>query len=280
LPDSIFESIDLVDRIAICRLQRLAMSRPSKSKPSKTAKLTQRTDHVLHRKPHAQITSERETQRKTIPKYKKEDDRDLVSVTNVMSRGPSPAHRKDIFLFRDQLVMLIEWFWPEILQACALPLDEKFLLQVLSAIKLNVPCEASAHLVTHIDKLIKFLNARSRKPPHTRRFCNDPRQLANATAGEPLIGFWTSMRKCELKANRCESAIGQRAIRSYIERKHRPLALLLREVKPGDILGYRAALKDYDLRDSHIVLCRKPTNLQRAWEAGLPNWTALGLGAR
>jgi hypothetical protein len=256
------------------------MSQTSKSKPSETAKLTQRTDHVSPRKSHAQITSGRQIQRKTIPKYKKEDDRDLVSVTDELRRGPRPTHRRDIFDFRDQLVMLIEWFWPEILQACALPLNKKFLLRVLSAIKLKVSCEASAHLVTHIDELVKFLTARSRNPPHTRTFRNDPRQLSNAMAGEPLISFWTSMRKCELKANRCESAIGQRAIRSYIERKHRRLAAMLREVKTGDILGYRRALKNYDLRDSHILLCRNPMILQEAWEAGVPNWIALGLVAK
>jgi hypothetical protein len=36
------------------------------------------------------------------------------------------------------------------------------MLQTLSAVKLKVPCEASAHLVNHIDKLNKFANARSK----------------------------------------------------------------------------------------------------------------------
>jgi hypothetical protein len=276
LPESIFESVDLVDRIAICRLQRLAMSQTSKTRPSKTTKSSQRTDHASQGKPNAQIPSGHLTQRNRLSKYKsKKDDEFLVSVANEVNRGPSPTHRSDLLQFRNQLVMLVETFWPEIQQACILPLDNKFLFGVLSAIELKVPCEASAHLVTHINKLIEFLNARGRKPPHARTFRNDPRQLANAMAGAPLIGFWTSMRKCELKANRCPTAIGQRAIRSYIERKHRELATMLREVKTGDILGYRRALKNYDLRDSHILLCRNPTRLQKAWEAGIPIWTLL-----
>ncbi len=198
-----------------------------------------------------------------------------MSLINAVKRGPSPAHRTDMFLFRNQLVSLVESFWPEIQQACIVPLDEKFLWWTLSAIQLKVPCEASDHLVSHIDKLIKLLKARSRKRPTKRTFRNDPRQLANAMAGVPLIEFWTSMRKCELKANRCEAAIGERAIRSYIERKHRRLAAMLRKVKTGDILGYRGALENYDLRDSHILLCRNPARLQKAWEAGIPIWTLL-----
>jgi hypothetical protein len=173
--------------------------------------------------------------------------------------------------------MLVEWFWPEIQEACRVPLDKTLLLRTLSAISKTVPCEASAHLVKHVDKLIQFIHARSKQPPHKRIFRNDPRQFTNALAGVPLIEFWTSMRKCELKANRCQSAVGYRAIRSYIERKHRRLAEMLRGVKPDDTLGYRAVLKDYDLRDAQIAFCRKPINLQKAWEAGKPNWTAHGL---
>jgi hypothetical protein len=227
-------------------------------------------------KPDAQIASKPKTKRRGYFEYQG-DDGELVSVANPVNRGPAPTHRSDLLPFRDQLVMLIEGYWPEIQEACTIPLDDRFLLQALQAIKLKVPCEASSHLVDHIDKLIGFVNSHNKKPPHTRTFRNDPRQLANAMAGIPLIGFWSSMRKCERKANRCQSAIGKRAIRSYIQRKHRRLAGILGGVKTGNTLAYRAALKDYDLRDSHIVLCRKPIRLQEAWEAGIPNWSTLGL---
>jgi hypothetical protein len=82
------------------------------------------------------------------------------------------------------------------------------------------------------------------------------------------------------ETNRCKSTVGNRAIRSYIERKHRRLAKILVGVAPGDTLGYRSALKDYDLRDPQIAFCRKPINLQKVWEAGKPNWTALGFPTR
>jgi hypothetical protein len=255
---------------------KAVMSRPSKARSSKTSELTQRTGNVSATKPDGQITSPPKTQRKILFQYEG-DDGELVSVASEVNRGPAPTHRNDLFPFRDQIVMLIEWFWPEIQQACTLPLDKTFLLRTLSAINKKVPCEASDHLVKHVDKLVQFIHARSKRPPYKRIFRNDPRQFANAIAGVPSIEFWTSMRKCELKANRCTSAIGKRAIRSYIERKHRRLAQILRGVASGDTLGYRDALKDYDLRDPQIVLCTKPINLQRAWEAGKPNWTALGI---
>jgi len=255
---------------------KAAMSRPSKTKPSKTSKLAQRTGNVSATKPNAQITPQPKTQRKILFVYE-DDDGELVSVVDEVNRGPAPTHRNDLFPFRDQLVMLIEWFWSEIQQACTLPLDRPFLLRTLSAINRKVPCEASDHLVKNVDKLVQFISVRSKRASHKRTFRNDPRQLANAMAGVPAIEFWSSMRKCELKANRCESAIGDRAIRSYIERKHRTLAAILRGVMPGDTLSYRAALKDYDLRDSQIALCRKPINHQRVWEAGLPDWSLLGL---
>jgi hypothetical protein len=252
------------------------MSRPSKARPSKTSKLTQRTGNVSATKPNGQITSPPKTQRKILFQYEG-DDGELVSVADEVNRGPAPTHRNDLLPFRDKLVMLIEWYWPEIQQACTLPINGKFLLRTLNAVKLKVPCEASSHLVDHIDKLIMFVNAHNKKPPHARTFRNDPRQFANAMAGIPLIGFWSSMRKCERKANRCQSAIDKRAIRSYIQRKHRRLAGILSGVKVGDTLAYRAALKDYDLRDAHLVLYRNPIRLQEAWEAGVPNWSILGV---
>jgi hypothetical protein len=112
------------------------MSRPSKAKPSKTSKLTQRTSNVSATKP-AQITSQPKTQRKIHFEYEG-DDGELVSVADEVNRGPAPTHRNDLFPFRDQLVMLIEWFWPEIHQACTLPLDRTFLLRTLSAIRQKV----------------------------------------------------------------------------------------------------------------------------------------------
>jgi hypothetical protein len=192
------------------------------------------------------------------------------SFSEPKKRGPKPLYRGDILRFRDQLVMILEEYWPELQTVTHTPVVRVALLRVLTAIHKKSQSEASEHLVLYVDRFIDLIKK--------NRVRNDPRQVANALAGSPKLAILTSLKRCGKKGNRCEIAIGQRARRAYLERKHPRLARLLSFVSRGELPEYAQALRDYDFRDPNIYLGKnRAEGLRGIWEEGIPEPKRLGL---
>ena len=138
-------------------------------------------------------------------------------------RGRKPKVRgEDLVRWRNRLVETIEQYWPEIEPYCVPKLNSPLLRKTLLRLKKQTSGQQELcveHLLLHFEELCTFVT--------TDRFRSDPRQIANALAGVPEIGFWTSLKRCQ--ANPCKSFIGQRALKAYIGRKHSRLHAQLEE---------------------------------------------------
>jgi hypothetical protein len=170
----------------------------------------------------------------------RDDDLDTVPKEERKRPGPKPIHRGMILSDRDQLVEMLEYYWPEIEPLCSPEPNGKGLKKVLSSITGQMQGRyrfPSIHLLRHLSKVLEFLS--------TDRFRRDPRQIANAFAGVPKIGVWRSLKICqESPSNR---VIGNRAIRSYIRRKHPELHGRL--TADYSLPNFAAAMRTYRTQD-------------------------------
>jgi hypothetical protein len=241
------------------------MSQTAERTNSRLTKITRRRAPASPDKPVAERPFSPETRRNpsTEPLEVDEFDDDAVGLFSIPGRrGPKAKHRSDLCQFRDDLVMVVEEYWPELQFVLVPKTREAELRRLLAAIQKRSPNEASAHLAKHVGALTRLI--------HMPRIRNDPRLVANALAGFPDISFSTSARKCA--SQRCVFVTGERALAAYIERKHPRLAGVLHGILPGDTLGFLHALKHYDLRDRKLYLGpRNAKRLQTIWEAGRPN---------
>jgi hypothetical protein len=183
-------------------------------------------------------------------------------------RGPKPKHDGMMIRDRDQLVQMLEYYWPEIEPLTRHP-NSGALKSVLTAIRKQTGSryeQPAMHLLRQLPELIKFLL--------TDRFRRDPRQIANALAGVPLIGIWRSLKVCQ--ANPCNIPIGDRALRTYICRKHPQLYRTL--IANDSLPHFASALRDYRTSDAKMRSFT-PLSLYHSWKAGVANYPTLGLNS-
>jgi hypothetical protein len=178
--------------------------------------------------------------------------------------GPKPVHIWSIRSDRDQLVRMLEEYWPEIEPFCIPQPDERGLRGVLrSIVRIRKFHELPAkHLLDHLHDVGKFLES--------DRFRGDPRQIANAFGGFPQISVWRSLKICQ--AHRCMDPIGNRAIRAYIRRKH---PALYRDLRPDySLVNFASALKRYRSTDRNVQMYTAAT-LHRCWNNCVANYANL-----
>jgi hypothetical protein len=164
--------------------------------------------------------------------------------------GPKPRHSGMIFLKRDELVQMLERYWPEIEFHCfpkPNPLALRAVLHAIESQEQNLPPGESRHLwaVKHLldswPQLCNFLSG--------NRFRRDPRQIANAFAGVPQVSVWRSLKLCQAQPS--NHSLGQRALRAYIRRKHPELYgnLLAEE----SLINFANSLKRYRSKDRQVT---------------------------
>lgn len=189
---------------------------------------------------------------------------DAIPEDNRKRPGPKGVHIWSLYSDRDQLVRMLEQYWPEIRPFCIRP-KAAHLKAILSAISKadHGRHELSAkHLLKHLPDVVNFVSG--------DRFRDDPRQIANAFAGFPQIGIWRSLKLCQ--ANACMDPIGDRAIRAYIRRKHRTLFRYLSE--DYSLINFVRALKRYRSTDSKLNMYGAAA-LYECWNQGIPAYEQL-----
>ena len=178
--------------------------------------------------------------------------------------GPKPVHIWSLRSDRDQLVRMLEKYWPEIEPFCIPRPDQRGLKGVLTSIvRIRGFDELPAkHLLDHLLVLVKFLEG--------DRFRRDPRQIANAFAGFPQISVWRSLKICQ--ENPCNDPIGKRAIRAYICRKH---PRLYEELERNlDLINFANASKRYRSTDSKLRMYNAAA-LHSCWRECVPSFESL-----
>ena len=155
-------------------------------------------------------------------------------------RGPRTKHLAEIHWDRDIFVRFFEQNWPEIEPLCGPKPDIRALRKIFSSFPIQEfgqIGETAQKLLDRIDSLEIFLTA----PKLRARFRDDPRVLAGALAGVPNVGLWRSLRFCPPRT--CKLPINERAMRSYIKRKHPDVHRRL--LASTDILHVTAWWKEY-----------------------------------
>lgn len=181
--------------------------------------------------------------------------------------GPKPIHAQMLRSDRDALVRMLENYWPELEPLCSPKPRPKSLRAVLEAIPSHQTGwygPAAKQLLKHFDVFVKFLS--------TDRFRRDPRQIAAAFAGVPSVGTWRSLKLCQAVPS--NDPIGNRAIKSYIRRKH--LELYQRLSADYSLPNFASALRKYRTKDRKLAALGAPY-LYRSWPDCQPNYSALGL---
>jgi hypothetical protein len=234
------------------------MTSPRKSKADGKGEITRRKTPRPSAKLDAHVTEVAETQQQS---WWEVEDNCLANFSEPNKRGPKSKLGLHTIRLRNELVMFLEEHWPELQDAFRPGVSEAIRVARLKAIQQIAGGVPVQHLITNARTLTELLRV-------VKRTHNNPREIANCIAGVPLRGFWRSQRYCQ--SHPCQSAIGLRAVRAHIERRHERLAESLALVKPGDILGYRNAIKFYDLRDKKIARCKKDWRyLAEVWEQGV-----------
>jgi hypothetical protein len=182
--------------------------------------------------------------------------------------GPKPVHVWSIRSDRDQLVRMLENYWPEIETFCIPrpnPEELKKTFKGIAKVRQGRHELPAKHLLKHLSNLVKFLSG--------DRFRRDPRQIANAFAGFPRISIWRSLKICQ--SSPCIDPIGNRSIRSYIRRKH-PM-LYADFAADYSLVNFAAALRRYRSKDSQLSTYNAAT-LYNCWNDGTPRFANLELG--
>ncbi len=196
-----------------------------------------------------------------------DDDDDEISAgvgggIPVTTRAPQTKHSSGIYRDRGLFVSFFEQNWPEIEPLCGPKPNIRALRSILSSFPIQQfgqIGETAQKLLNRIDKLETFLT----DPKLRARFRDDPRVLAGALAGISDVGFWRSLKLCPPRT--CKLPINERAMRSYIKRKHPDVHRRL--LASTDILHVTAWWKEYRTRDKAIKNY-KAVDLIRVWSAG------------
>jgi hypothetical protein len=181
--------------------------------------------------------------------------------------GPKPIHLQVLRSDRDTLVQMLENYWPELEPFCCPKPRPKSIRAVLEAIPSHQTGwygPAAKQLLKHFDVFVRFLS--------TDRFRRDPRQIANALAGIPAVGIWRSLKLCQ--ANPSNYPIGNRAIKSYIRRRHPELLQQL--IADYSLPNFVTALRKYRTKDQKLASFGAQY-LYQSWRDCQPNYGALGL---
>src|SRR4051812_41076314 len=129
-------------------------------------------------------------------------------------RGRKPKLQSFILMDRDEMIEMLESYWPEIGPFCN-KVNEKLIrtsLELITHSDHREKAKAARHLLQHFHTLLAFLRS--------NRYRNEPRNIANAVAGVPAVSWWRSLRHCGSKEHRSEKTRNERAIRDYLRRKH------------------------------------------------------------
>jgi hypothetical protein len=194
---------------------------------------------------------------------------DAVPVSEKKRPGPKRRYSGMLFLDRDQLIQMLESYWPEIEGLCGPSTNETGLKRVLSAVSKQLQGryhEPAIHLKQNIPALIKFLSS--------DRFRSDPRQIANALAGVPSITTWRSLKLCQ--ASRSDLPIGDRAIRAYLRRKHPELHGRL--MADQSLTNFASALRSYRTNDAALKACTA-RSLYQSWKQCTADYISLGIAS-
>jgi hypothetical protein len=182
-----------------------------------------------------------------------------------MKSGPKPKRPPTIYDDRDDFVYLFESYWPEIEPKCVPPIDIEGLKRIftaLTAMEIGKIAEAAKKLLDRLPFIEEFFA----NPKLRDRFRGDPRVLAGALAGVPEVGQWRSLKLCPPIT--CKLPMGDRAVCSYIRRKHPALHNAL--TVGIDTLGLGPWLKEYRTRDKTLKKY-SAQELIDAWKASVPN---------
>jgi hypothetical protein len=183
--------------------------------------------------------------------------------------GRKPVHLGMLLHERDQLIQMLEQFWPELEPFCSQNPNINAIKRVLAQISRLLQGRhgpPARQLLKHLPQVVQFLS--------TNRFRGDPRQIANAFAGAPSIGTWRSLKVCQ--ASPCQIPIGERAIRAYIRRKHKRLyAELSADIS---IVNFATELKRYRSRDPKLQ-AYSAQHLHIAWNDSAPDYRRFGIQA-
>ena len=193
---------------------------------------------------------------------------DLPPKQEKRRRGPNPVHKPTLLAQRDELIQMLEGYWPEIEVSCLPSPKPRELQKVLSSIRgqangrHKMPAE---HLLANMEALLKFLSS--------DRFRSDPRQIANAFAGFPAVSTWRSLKLCQSVPS--QLPIGSRAIRIYVRRKHPKLfAILQLDISLPHFVN---SLRDYGSRET-MLLGYTAQYLYECWLTGKPDFSRLIAG--
>ncbi len=158
-------------------------------------------------------------------------------------------------------VRFFEQNWPEIEPLCGPKPDIRALRKIFSSFPIQEfgqIGETAQKLFDRIDFLEKFLTVSTLRA----RFRDDPRVLAGALAGVPNVGLWRSLRLCPPRT--CKLPINERAMRSYIKRKHPDVHRRL--LASADILHVNDWWKEYRTTDRMLKRYRA-VDLISAWQS-------------
>ncbi len=164
--------------------------------------------------------------------------------TTETKRGPRPRYSNEIYKDRDMFVRFLEQYWPEIEPLCVPKLNLAKLKVILSSFPVQKFGQVGETANRLLDRL-SFIEDSFTHPQLSARFRNDPRVLAGALAGVPEVGLWRSLKLCPPRG--CNVPMGDRAMRSYLHRKHPALHRALRAGM--NITQTMVWLKEYQTRD-------------------------------
>ena len=186
-----------------------------------------------------------------------------ISFESKPKRGCKPRIPPFVLRERDDLIDMLESYWPEILPTCS-PLTPNDLHRVLEAITTRGQkrqTEAAQHLLQNFDVLIGFLQS--------DRYRGEPRHIAYALAGVPHVSWWRSLKYCGKREHRPMIPRGHRAIRDYLKRKQPEVYKCLLKAD-GDVLKIAVALKKMRSQDTTVQLLQvNARHAAEIWHMGV-----------
>lgn len=188
-------------------------------------------------------------------------------------RGPKTISDAELASRRDGLVRFLESNWPELQSLCVPKLNPVALEEALVAFATGASDDPVAralegtvddHRAAAGRLLENFSQLQFLLEKHQDRVAGDPRQIANAMAGYPEMGFWTSLKRCQRLPFRV--GIHPRAMRAYIQRKHPNLYKKLSE-RPS--LSELAAFRNRYRTKDKVLAGLTAVDLERIWANGI-----------
>lgn len=166
---------------------------------------------------------------------------------------------------RNALLELFEEFWPEFDLLFRRPDRPADIRALLKAFHKRPPLgryrAAVDHLLENLDTLLVVLKS--------NRYRSNPRSLANSLAGVPHVSWWRSMKVCAERGY--PSLLGDRVLKSYVERKYPHIARVFNEAKNEFELAVRT--KGMRTKDAEISrLFSSADYAWRVWQSGRANF--------